>query len=145
MNTTHLKCVSKERSTHVCRFAGERTFGRCAVATVLLSVNCCPHCKNRNGIEWMRAPPLPLCATPHTYCLLGFDWAPVVRYPAPVTSTTSPPAIVNTYCHTALHQSTDTDHRHVCVRIHCVPRCVCQVQCSQHLSPPRGGPPSSLP
>lgn len=50
----------------------------------------------------MRAPQMPLCATPLTYCLLGFDWADTLHLSR---------SIVNTCCHTALHQVTDRPRR----------------------------------
>lgn len=107
---THLRRVSSDRSTHVCRFACERTSGRCAVATVLLSVHYRSHCKNRWGISTDARPNCPY-AQPLTPIVYSCSIGPLlVRYFTPVTS------IVNTCCHTALHQSTERTRReYVCV------------------------------
>lgn len=96
--------VSSDKSTHFWRFAVERTSERYAVATVLLSVHYYSHCKNKWGISSDARPNYPY-AQPLTPIVYSCSIGPLlVRYFTPVTS------IVNTCCHTALHQSTENVH-----------------------------------
>lgn len=102
--------MSSDKSTHVWRFACVRTWEICTVATMLFSVHYCSHCKNRWGISSDARPNCPY-AQPLTPIVYSCSIGPLlVRYFTPVT------LIVNTCCHTALHQSTERTRReYVCV------------------------------
>lgn len=140
-----------ERSTHVGRFACERTFCRCVAATVLLSVNDCPHCNNRRANDRMRTPICPYAQPPHTYCLpkarlddicimvktdklhlphTGLQWCFVTRY------------CQHFWCpHTKTALTTRCEYlgqdQPPYVRMHCVLRCVCQAPASTASFPTR--------